>query len=178
MGKYSEETKLAVVEDYCSGTAGLKVVARRHDVNVTSLRKWVAGYRSHGAAGVREKARATYSLKFKLSVLRRMRDEGLSYRQAAALFDIRNFNIIATWERNYDQGGLEALSPHASLRRKKMTKHQTTESPRSSKGDARRTRDELIKELDNLRMENAYLKKLNALVQTTAQQAQRKKHKS
>jgi len=50
VGKYSEETKLAVVEDYCSGTAGLKVVARRHDVNVASLRKWVAGYRSHGAA--------------------------------------------------------------------------------------------------------------------------------
>ncbi|MEZ2311876.1 transposase [Paraburkholderia sp. RCC_158] len=130
MGKYSEETKLAVVKDYCSGTAGLKVVARRHDVDVTSLRKWVAGYRSHGAASVREKVRATYSLKFKLSVLRRMRDEGLSYRQAAALFDIRNFNIIATWERTYDQGGLEALSPHASLRRKKMTKPQTTEAPR------------------------------------------------
>ncbi|MEM5300073.1 transposase [Burkholderia sp. JPY481] len=60
MGKYSEETKLAVVKDYCSGTARLKVVARRHDVDVTSLRKWVAGYRSHGAAGVREKARAAY----------------------------------------------------------------------------------------------------------------------
>jgi transposase len=41
VGKYSEETKLAVVEDCCSGTAGLKVVARRHDVNVASLRKWV-----------------------------------------------------------------------------------------------------------------------------------------
>jgi putative transposase len=29
-----------------------------------------------------------------------------------------------------------------------------------------------MKELDNLRMENAYLKKLNALIQTTAQKAQ------
>lgn len=93
MGKYSEETKLAVVEDYCSGTAGLKVVARRHDVNVASLRKWVAGYRSHGAAGVREKVRATYSLKFKLSVLRRMGDERLSYRQTAALFDSKRLAI-------------------------------------------------------------------------------------
>jgi hypothetical protein len=35
--------------------------------------------------------RVTYSVKFKLTVLRRMRDERLSYRQAAALFDIRNF---------------------------------------------------------------------------------------
>ncbi|WP_434113495.1 helix-turn-helix domain-containing protein [Paraburkholderia caffeinilytica] len=78
-----------------------------------------------------------------------MRNEGLSYRQAAALFDIRNVNIVARWEPNYDQGGLEALSPLASLRRKKMTKHQTTESPKSSKGAASRTRDELIKELDN-----------------------------
>lgn len=178
MNKYTEETNLAVVKDYCSGTAGLKVVARRHDVDVSSLRKWVAGYRSHGAAGVREKERAAYSVKFKLSVLRRMRDEGLSYRQAAALFDIRNFNIIATWEQNYDQGGLDALSPYASLRRKKMKKQLIKEPPRQSQDDDRRTREELINELSNLRMENAYLKKLNALAQTTAQQAQRKKHKS
>ncbi|NIF56048.1 transposase [Burkholderia sp. Ax-1724] len=47
VGKYSEETKLSVVKDYCSGTAGLKVVARRHGVNVTSLFKW----RRHYLAG-------------------------------------------------------------------------------------------------------------------------------
>ncbi len=34
-----------------------------------------------------------------------MRDDELSYRQVAALFDIRNFNIIGNWEHAYDEGG-------------------------------------------------------------------------
>jgi transposase len=59
-----------------------------------------------------------------------------------------------------------------------MKKQLIKEPPRQSQDDDRRTREELINELSNLRMENAYLKKLKALVQTTAQQAQRKKRKS
>ena len=52
MGKYSEQVKLAVVEDYCSDQSDLKDTAQRHGVDVSSLRKWVAAYRVYGAAGV------------------------------------------------------------------------------------------------------------------------------
>ena len=83
MGKYTDEAKLAAVRDYCSGEAGLKAVAQRHGVDVSSLRQWIAGYRAHGEEGVRAKKRppTNFSAEFKLSVLKRMRDEGLSQRQ-------------------------------------------------------------------------------------------------
>ncbi len=34
------------VRDYCSGEAGLKTIAQRHNVDVSSLRQWIAGYRA------------------------------------------------------------------------------------------------------------------------------------
>ena len=49
--------------------------------------------------------------------------------------------------------------------------------PESSDDEAR-TRDDLLVELNQLRMEIAYLKKLDALVQAKERLAQRKKRKS
>lgn len=103
MGKYTEQAKLVAVRDYCSGEAGLKTIAQRHNVDVSPLRQWIAGYRAHGEAGVAEKKREFYSVELKLSVLKRMREEGLSHRQAAALFNIRRFNIIGRWEQQYNK---------------------------------------------------------------------------
>lgn len=130
MGKYTEQAKLAAVRDYCSGEAGLKTIAQRHNVDVSSMRQWIAGYRAHGEAGVVGKKREFYSVEFKLSVLKRMGEEGLSHRQAAALFNIRRFNIIGRWEQQYIQGGPEALSWGSRGRRRKMTKNASLETKR------------------------------------------------
>ncbi|WP_370645107.1 IS3 family transposase [Mycetohabitans sp. B6] len=162
MGKYTEQAKLVAVRDYCSGEAGLKTIAQRHNVDVPSLRQWIAGYRAHGEAGVAEKKREFYSVELKLSVLKRMREEGLSHRQAAALFNIRRFNIIGRWEQQYNQGGLEALSWGSRGRRRKMTKNAPLQNKAQQADDAR-SHQELLDELCYLRMENAYLKKLKAL---------------
>ena len=110
MKKYTEKAKLSVVEDYCSGSAGHREVAHHHGVNSSSLRKWIAAYQALGAAGLKSKRKKNYSPEFKLAVLQRMRKEELSYRQVAALFDIRKSDIIGEWERRYNEGGLEALS--------------------------------------------------------------------
>jgi hypothetical protein len=49
--------------------------------NTDSLRKWVAGYSVRGAAGVVAKRRSSnYILEFKLEVLRRMKEDGISWR--------------------------------------------------------------------------------------------------
>src|SRR5579863_7857449 len=109
MGRYSDRAKVAAAEDYCRGYLGLREVARRHGVNVASLRLWAAAYRVHGAAGVRTKQRKFYSAEFKLSVLQRMRSESLSHRQVAALFNIRNRDMIGVWQRAYEVGGVAAL---------------------------------------------------------------------
>jgi transposase len=165
MGKYSERTKLAAAEDYCRGHLGLKQVARRHGVNVASLRNWAAAFRVHGAAGVLSRQRVTHSVDFKLAVLRRMESEKLSRRQVAALFGIRNRDMIGVWQRAYEIGGIAALHSHSSTRRKAMAKQAETESDGTNSSDDKRSRQELLEELRQLRAENAYLKKLKALAQ-------------
>jgi transposase len=160
VGKYSDHTKLAAAKDYWRGNLGLREVARRHKVNVASLRQWAAAYRVNGAVGVRTKQRKFYSVEFKMSVLRRVRSEKLSYRQAAALFNIRRRDMIGFWQRAYEEGGIAALYPRRSIRHTAMAKQADPqpEAQRPPPEDDTRPRQELLDELHQLRMENAYLK--------------------
>ena len=178
MGKYSDQTRVAAAKDYCAGHLGLKVVARRHRVNVASLRLWAAAYRIHGAKGVTTRQRKLYTAEFKMAVLRRMRSDKLSYRQAGALFNIRNRDMIGIWQRAYEVGGVAALYPHTAIRRIAMANPVDTRSRAQDPEDEKRTRQELLDELQQLRMENAYLKKLKALAQANQQPAHDKDAKS
>lgn len=155
MKKDSEQVKLAAVQAYRDGMLGWKAAAKMHDVETSSLRKWVAAYEVHGPDGVREKRRELHSKEFKLKVLQRMRDEDLSYREAAALFDISNFNIIGSWERAYERGGMAGLAPQWTGGRKKMTTPESQKSNSLPLVDDKRTREQLLEELQSLRLENA-----------------------
>jgi transposase len=169
MGKYSDRKKIAAAADYCRGQQGMREVARRHGVHVDALRLWAAAYRVHGAAGVRTKERKRYSAQFKLSVVQHMQAEKLSCRQAAALFGVRNLAMINLWRRAYAIAGVAALQPHTGIRHTTMAKHSEVESAAKDAEDEARTRQELLDELRQLRMENAYLKKLRALAQEEQQ---------
>ena len=97
--KYSEKQKLATVEAYMDGGQGLSATVAPVGVGFDVLRQWVAVYREHGKLGLQvRRQRTRYAPEFKLEVLNRIRDEGLSYRQAAAIYDIRRFDMIGTWE--------------------------------------------------------------------------------
>ena len=175
MEKYTEKQKLAAVEDYFSGTLGLKIVASRHGIHESSLRKLVAAYRSHGSSGVKVKVRRLHSAEFKLEVILRKRKDELSARQTAGLFDIRNLAMIGEWERAYDQGEVAGLAPYKpGLLRKTLMNPASVPNPMPAKDDER-TKEDLLNELGQLRMENAYLKKLEALVQVKRVSAQKKK---
>jgi transposase len=175
--KYSEKTKLSATKDCCSGQDGLKRIAERHRVDVSSLRRWIAAYQVHGEEGLQRRTRcARYSVKFKRAVVKRMRKEGLSFRQVAALPNVLNFNIIgcgsssmmtAVWPR-------DAHGPQLQL-------SECQKKPISKKkpaADADRSHEDLLAEVKHLRMESEYLKKLNALVQANAKAARQKKRKS
>jgi transposase len=166
MRKYTEQIKLAVTQEYCRGRLGLRAAAKRHRVNVESLRRWAAAYRRHGAAGILKRKKKIYGVDMKLAVLRRLKEENLSYRQAAAIFDIRRFNIIKDWEIAYESGGIAALVPYDPGRRRKMKRTLTAHpDPDQPGGDDGPSRQQLLEEVARLRMENAYLKKLKALTQ-------------
>jgi transposase len=169
--KYSEQQKLDAVETYRSGDLGLRATAALHNVDVASLRKWVAAYEAIGIAGIQRKRRQTYGLEFKLEVLQRIKSEELSYRQAGALFNVRRFDTIASWERAYDKDGVAGLMPQQPTRREPKASDGAPKLSVDADGAEVPSRQELLEELEALRTENAYLKKLKALVQAQAKSA-------
>ena len=87
------------------------------------------------------------------------------------MFNIRRFDSIAVWERAYDREGAAGLMPHQrSPRERKSPDCARTPLP-DSDGAELPSREELLQELEALRTENAYLKKVKALVQSQANSA-------
>jgi transposase len=177
MSKHTEQFKLAVVNRYLSGKAGYKVVADHFGLPFSTVRRWVGLYELHGIAGL-EKKFAHYNAEFRLSVLQHMWDRELSYGQVAAVFNIRNAGCIGQWERCYHSGGLDALAPRKRGKPKNMPIPKD-KIPESLPDPEEQTHDELVAEVNQLRMEVAYLKKRRALIQAQQQQqtTTRKKRK-
>ncbi len=175
MKRYTVPFKRTVIEDYLTGTAGSRELSRQYEVSRSLIRRWVRFYRIHGEAWFAKKT-SRYSAATKLSVLKHMWENDLSYAQVSAHFDIRSQSAVGAWERSYQAGGFDALEPRSIGRSKKMSDPKKGEAaPRAD--EETRTREELVVENRRLRMELEYLKKLDALVQST-KAAQLKKRKS
>lgn len=178
MNKYSEQQKLDAVEAYRAGELGLRATAELHNVDVASLRKWTAAYEVLGVVGIQRKRRQTYDLHFKFQVVQRVKSDQLSYRQAGALFNVRRFDSIAEWERACDKDGIAGLMPQNS-----RSPQRTVPGPAPgalSFSEVAETPDHqaLLEEIETLRTENAYLKKVQALVPHQAISAPGRKRKS
>ncbi|MGO6898906.1 IS3 family transposase [Rhizobium ruizarguesonis] len=173
MSKHSLAFKLSVVEFYEKGERNAREVGTHFAVDHATVRKWAASSEAHGAAGLAKKF-SHYDAAFKLSVLQRMWKDGLSYRQTAALFDIRNRSCLSDWEQRYETGGIDALTPRRKGRPRSMSEPPISREPQALQSDEAKSREELLSELNYLRMENAYLKKLGGLnaQATSAQKAQ------
>jgi transposase len=176
MSKYTEQFKHMVVQEYLSGGGGYRALSQRCGMASRSLiERWVKAYQLHGDAGLSKKQRRRYDADFKLSVLRHMWENRLSITQTAAQFDIRRHSTVGDWERAFREGGVEALTPAPTRRVKKIP--IPTTRPADPAGEDTRNREELLAELAHLRMEVAYLKKLDALVQARQNSAAPKKRK-
>lgn len=161
MSRHSASFKRSVVDSYLGGGEGSTRTASKHGIDAGTVRKWVALFQAHGDGGLSSKY-DRYDSAFRLSVLERMWGEGLSYRETAALFNIRNASCLAGWEKRYHAGGIEALGPRP--RGRPMSKPPAPVAPAAASDEAK-SREELLAELRQLRMENDYLKKLEALTQ-------------
>ncbi|MGP9700993.1 MULTISPECIES: IS3 family transposase [Halomonas] len=160
MAKYNEAFKLLVVKSYTEGQQGYKRLARHYGLDHATVRRWVKSYELHGLSGLQKKF-SRYSAEFKLSVLQRMRQEDLSARQAVTLFDIRGgAGVIREWERQYHEGGFQALEPKARGRPTKMPTAEPSKPPLPV--TEKSSLKQLLQENEYLRAEVAYLKKLKA----------------
>jgi transposase len=176
MSKYTTQFKLSVVQHYLAGEAGIKTTASKNDIEQAILRRWVMLFRQHGESGLAPKY-SHYDAAFKLSVLKHMLDNHLSQQETAAYFDIRNPGCINQWAAQYRAGGIAALEPAAKGRKKSLMPATENNAIPTPIDDETRSREALIAENKQLRLENAYIKKCNALVQAKAQSAQQKPRK-
>jgi transposase len=107
----------------------------------------------------------SYSGKFKQTVVEDIRKNHISYREAMRRYGIGGKMSIQQWERIYLEEGLQGLSIE---RRGRGSKGRP---PKLNK----KVEEDLIAEVQRLRAENDYLKKLNALVLKEERQNRRRK---
>lgn len=169
MTKYSFELKLKAVLAYLDGSESFQKIAKRFRVGLKPLQTWVAHYREHGKEGLVSNY-TKYDIHFKMDVLNYMNEFGASLNQTAAVYNIPSPSTILQWKRLVEEKGMDALQPKVKERpimNKKSKKNQPVEG----------SEEALRAENERLRMENAYLKKLHALIQEKETSQNRTKRK-
>ena len=158
MAKYDLAFKLVTVHAYLNGEGGYSYLSKKFNIPSTStLRKWVKVYKKYGQPGLeRQFENKTYSVQFKLDALNYKLRTGESYQDVAIKFGMTNPSLLARWMYTWQKDDIEGLSKPKG--RPSMSKNK------NNKPKKKLTREqELEKENELLRVENAYLKKLRAL---------------
>ncbi|MGJ7913843.1 helix-turn-helix domain-containing protein, partial [Neobacillus sp. LXY-1] len=110
-----------------------------------------------------QKNYTNYSLEYKIGVLNYMNETGTSSYDAAAIFNISSPGLIRNWRSKFEQGGISALEQKKKGRPSMKNESKKNKSIKPSPAEG--TVEALQAKIERLEMENAYLKKLNALVQ-------------
>ena len=160
MAKFTTEEKIRIVLRYLDGQESMLQVAKEEGVNQPEFRTWIGLYKQHGLKALM-KSYTSYSSEFKMEVINLMIETGMSSVEAAVHFNISSSKTIRTWRNQFETGGITALVSKEKGRPsvKKESKNKMKSLPAEGSVEALETR---IKKLE---MENAYLKKLNTLVQ-------------
>jgi transposase len=162
MSKYSKEFKLEVINFYLSGRGGLKATAYKYSVHHSHVSKWVSAFKAHGEDSLIRRY-TSHTQAFKKSVLLYMEKHQLSINQAASHFNIPSPSSISVWQKIYNESGLAALQPKPKGR-PPMSKYSDVKAL-MAKPLKELSHEELLRKAQYLEIENAYLKKLEALAQ-------------
>ena len=165
--RWTKEEKLKMVLEYKrSGFTPIVDGCSRATMR-KRIRKWAKVYDLYGKSGLEHRSRHwTYG--DKINAVQRVLD-GESYGKVAHSLGMSNITQITTWHRKYLELGWDGLKLDGRGRKRKMGN-----KPSKSKSQTEEI-VELRKRLEYLEAENAYLKKLAALVQQRKAQEQKKK---
>ena len=155
MAKYNLEFKMKVVKEYLEGNIGYKGLAKKYSIPAHStVRIWVNTYESQGYEGLEIKRKnSKYPFEFKLNTVNLYLTGEMSYQSLANELKINNPPIIARWEKEFREEGIEGLKPKKRGRPSNMPNKDKNEK---IKNKSNKTKEELS-ELENLRKENYYL---------------------
>jgi transposase len=160
MSKYTNEFKIKVVKYCIEEHHSLRDAAKKFGIpSHTAVKEWIRKYKEHGTEGILKQLKSSYSGDFKLSVVEYMHCNHISATETAVHFRTQP-SVVLKWERIYYEEGPQALYRDNRGRKSKMSSDKPTKKKLSKE-----TEEDLIAEIQRLRMENDYLKKLQALVQ-------------
>jgi transposase len=169
--KYDYAFKLECVKLVLEKHYSCNYVSHQKGLNESNIRKWVGFYRQYGSTGLLPRKNQSYSVTFKLKVLKAIDKDLISLRESSIKFNIPDTGIIVKWKKDFANFGLEGLAPKTRGRPRFMD----TNKRKKRKSDKPLTREEeLLLENEALRCENELLKKLQALIQA---EEKAKRHK-
>ena len=168
--KYSYEFKLRCVNEVLYQHKSVNSVSKSNGVDHKSVDLWLSFYQKYGKLGLLPRKNKTYSVDFKLKVLKMIDDDYLSLSEACLKFNVTSESVIIKWQKDFITFGIAGLQPKPKGRPKSMSDYKR----KKRKTDKPLTREEeLLLENERLRCENALLKKLQALIQ--AEEAAKKR---
>ncbi|MED5019500.1 transposase [Paenibacillus chibensis] len=158
---YSAELKLQAVLDYLKGGLSKYQVIEKHKIaSITQLSNWIKKYNSHsslkaykGEANAMTKGRST-TYQERIDIVQYCLAHQHNYQQTANHFQV-SYQQVYQWVKKFENGSQKALQDGRG--RKKAPEELT---------DADRQKLEMKKmeyEMERLRAENAFLKKLQEI---------------
>jgi transposase len=169
--KYDYAFKLECVKLVLEKHYSCNYVSIDKGIERSNLRKWIGFYKHYGSIGLLPRKNQSYSVNYKLKVLKAIDKDLLSLRETSIKFNIPDTGIIVKWKKDFANFGLEGIQPKTRGRPKSMNNNKR----KKRKSDKPLTREEeLLLEIEALRCENELLKKLQALIQA---EEKARKHK-
>lgn len=168
--RWTKEEKLKMVLEYKKNGFTPTVEGCSRKTMYDHILRWAKIYDIYGESGLEHRSRH-WTYEDKINAVQRVLD-GESYHEVAHSLGMSNITQITTWHRKYLELGWEGLKLDGRGRKRKMGIKPV--KPSKSKSQTEEI-VELRKRLEYLEAENAYLKKLAALVQQRKAQEQKKK---
>lgn len=162
--RHNLESKLMIVKYVLDEKHSFWEASDFFGVAYQTIRTWVKHYEHEGISGLTIKNKG-YSGKFRVYVVEYMRKHKLSLAQTAIQFSLPDHTRVRIWNKIYDEKGPQYLmEEHRGRKKMKNTEKSNKQKKNNSKMNNSEEK-ELLKKIEYLETENAYLKKLNALIQ-------------
>lgn len=154
--KYSPPFAIHLSEQVVKHGASVYGLCRQYPtLDEKELRLWCALYREYGTSIFSEDQKFEVTLQKK--IIEDMLESGMSVRQTCVKYRITSRSRLRNWIRSYESG---------AMNEKKRRKAKPAESTENNISSSERIK-QLEQELQFARAENAFLKKLQALMRET-----------
>ena len=119
--KYTFEFKFKCVKLVLEEYNPIHYVSKSQGPSRSNIRKWIAFYSEYGEIGLLPRKNQSYSVDFKLKVLKFIELKKMSLREASIKFNIPDTAIIIKWKRDFANFGVNGLNPQTRGRPKAMS---------------------------------------------------------